>query len=224
VDEITKAGVFDGMAAGYDEDDFHARVADALLAGLPEEPGLVLDVATGTGFAAFAVLRLRPARVLGVDLSPAMIARAMAKAPELDPDGRITWQVGSALPMPVPGHSADVVVCASSLHFLGAAALPDWRRVLAGRPGRVQCVARLDVPAVPPVRGAGPRRPVAARGRSGSGRAGRRRGLRGRDRFVVLGRRRASSRHVRRAGHSPLTCTFTFSGLTVKPQVRALYG
>ncbi len=133
MDEITKAGVFDGMAAGYDEDDFHARVADALLAGLPEEPGLVLDVATGTGFAAFAVLRLRPARVLGVDLSPAMIARAMAKAPELDPDGRITWQVGSALPMPVPGHSADVVVCASSLHFLGAAALPDWRRVL--RPG-----------------------------------------------------------------------------------------
>lgn len=122
----TKAELFDAMADGYDEDDFHVQVADALLAGLPEEPGLVLDVATGTGFAAFAALRLRPARVLGVDLSPAMIERARAK----DPDGRITWQVGSALPMPVPDHSADIVVCASSLHFLGAAALPDWRRVL----------------------------------------------------------------------------------------------
>lgn len=124
-----KAELFDAMADGYDEDDFHVLVADALVAGLPEEPGLVLDVATGTGFAAFAALRLRPARVLGVDLSPAMIERARAK----DPDGRIAWQVGSALPMPVPDHSADVVVCASSLHFLGAAALADWRRVL--RPG-----------------------------------------------------------------------------------------
>lgn len=133
MDEITKAGLFDGMAAGYDEEGFHLRVADTLVAGLPEEPGLVLDVATGTGFAAFAALRLRPARVLGVDLSPAMVALARAKASALDPDGRITWQVGSALPMPVADHSADVVVCASSLHFLGAAALPDWRRVL--RPG-----------------------------------------------------------------------------------------
>ena len=133
MDEITKAGVFDGMAEGYDEGDFHVRVADALLTGLPPGPELVLDVATGTGFAAFAALRLRPARVLGVDLSPAMIAQARAKAPELDPEGRITWQVGSALPMPVPDHSADVVVCASALHFLGGAAPADWRRAL--RPG-----------------------------------------------------------------------------------------
>ncbi len=133
MDEITKAGMFDGMAAGYDEEGFHLRVADTLVAGLPAEPELVLDVATGTGLAAFAALRLRPARVLGVDLSPAMISRARAKAPELDPDGRITWQVGSALPMPVADGVADVVVCASSLHFLGGAAPADWRRVL--RPG-----------------------------------------------------------------------------------------
>ena len=35
--------------------------------------------------------------------------------------------------MPADDHSADVVLCASSLHFLGAVAFADWLRVL--RPG-----------------------------------------------------------------------------------------
>jgi ubiquinone/menaquinone biosynthesis C-methylase UbiE len=127
------AELFDGIAETYDEETFHVLVADALVDGLESAPGLVLDVATGTGFAAFASLRLNPARVLAVDLSPGMIARAEAKAPTLDPDRRITWQVGPAVPMPAADHSADAVLCASSLHFLGKAALRDWIRVL--RPG-----------------------------------------------------------------------------------------
>jgi ubiquinone/menaquinone biosynthesis C-methylase UbiE len=133
VSDESRAAFFDSTAEHYDEDTFHARVAEALVTPLPEGPELVLDVATGTGFAAYAALRLKPARVLAVDLSPAMLARAEAKAAELDPDERIEWQVGPAVPMPVTDHSADVVLCASSLHFLGAAAFPDWLRVL--RPG-----------------------------------------------------------------------------------------
>jgi ubiquinone/menaquinone biosynthesis C-methylase UbiE len=133
VSEASVAGLFDGMAGTYDEDVFHTAVADALVAGLPAGPELLLDVAAGTGAAAFASLRLEPARVLAVDLSPGMIARAEAKARELDPDRRITWRVGPALPMPAADRSADAVLCASSLHFLGAAALRDWLRVL--RPG-----------------------------------------------------------------------------------------
>jgi ubiquinone/menaquinone biosynthesis C-methylase UbiE len=133
VDHNLRAAVFDGTAEHYDEDTFHASVAEALVEPLPEGPELVLDVATGTGFAAYAALRLKPARVLAVDLSTAMLARAQAKAAALDPEGRITWQVAPAVPMPVEDHSADVVLCASSLHFLGAAAFPDWLRVL--RPG-----------------------------------------------------------------------------------------
>jgi SAM-dependent methyltransferase len=78
-------------------------------------------------------LRLKPSRVLAVDLSTAMLARARAKAAELDPPGTISWLAAPAVPMPADDHSADVVLCASSLHFLGAAAFPDWRRVL--RPG-----------------------------------------------------------------------------------------
>ncbi|WP_329052258.1 class I SAM-dependent methyltransferase [Amycolatopsis sp. NBC_01488] len=133
MNQESRAAFFDGTAEHYDEDTFHAQVADALVAPLPPEPGLVLDVATGTGFAAYAALRLKPARVLAVDLSPAMLARASAKAASLDPTGVITWQVGPAVPMPSPDGTADVVLCASSLHFLGAVAFADWLRVL--RPG-----------------------------------------------------------------------------------------
>ncbi|MEU4249507.1 class I SAM-dependent methyltransferase [Amycolatopsis sp. NPDC026612] len=129
----SRAAFFDGTAEHYDEDTFHASVAEALVEPLPGAPGLVLDVATGTGFAAYAALQLKPARVLAVDLSPAMLARAEAKAPAQDPDGRIEWRVGPAVPMPVEDHSADVVLCASSLHFLGAVAFADWLRVL--KPG-----------------------------------------------------------------------------------------
>ncbi|OXM66884.1 class I SAM-dependent methyltransferase [Amycolatopsis vastitatis] len=133
MDHDSRAVFFDGTAEHYDDDTFHAAVADELIAPLPSEPGVVLDVATGTGFAAYAALRLKPVRVLAVDLSTAMLAKARAKAPSLDPSGVITWQAGPAVPMPADDGSADVVLCASSLHFLGAVAFADWLRVL--KPG-----------------------------------------------------------------------------------------
>jgi len=133
VSDETRAAFFDGTAEHYDDDTFHASVAEALVEPLPSGPELVLDVATGTGFAAYAALRLKPARVLAVDLAPAMVARAEAKAPAQDPSGVIEWRVGPAVPMPSPDGSADVVLCASSLHFLGAVAFEDWLRVL--KPG-----------------------------------------------------------------------------------------
>jgi ubiquinone/menaquinone biosynthesis C-methylase UbiE len=129
--------IFDAAADAYDDDPHHGAIADLLVADLPRRSfPLVVDVATGTGAAAFAALRaLDPARVLAVDISPRMVERATAKAGDLDPEGRIDWRVGPAVPLPVADGTADLVVCASALHFLGAAALHDWRRVL--RPGGV---------------------------------------------------------------------------------------
>jgi len=127
------AAMFDGQAEAYDEDTFHPAVAAALVDSLTGEPGTIVDVACGTGAAAFAVLRHAPRRVLAVDFSAAMIAKATAKAVALDPDGRIEFTVGSAVPLPVAAGGVDAVVCASALHFLGAAAVRDWLRVL--RPG-----------------------------------------------------------------------------------------
>ncbi|ONI85808.1 SAM-dependent methyltransferase [Actinosynnema sp. ALI-1.44] len=130
--------VFDEIAAGYDDDLFHQVVAEKLVNGVADapKPDLVLDVATGTGAAAFAALQHLGARsVVAIDSSPRMIERAKAKAAVQDPSGKIDWHVGQAVPAPVQASSADLVVCASSLHFLGTAALKDWLRVLrpAGR-------------------------------------------------------------------------------------------
>ncbi|MFK0243776.1 DUF2203 family protein [Amycolatopsis azurea] len=134
VTEEIAAGLFDGMAAHYDEDTFHGLVAEALVDGLGSTaPERVLDVATGTGVAAFAALRLEPGEVLAIDISPGMIAQAETKAATRDPGKVITWQVASAVPSPVEDEGADAVLCASSLHFLGTAALRDWLRAL--RPG-----------------------------------------------------------------------------------------
>lgn len=121
---------------GYDEDPHHPRIAQLLIDGLPpaEPPALLVDVATGTGAAAFAALRgLEPQRVLAVDISPSMIEQARRKAADLDPGGIITWQLGPAIPLDLPDAAADVLVCASAMHFLGVAALVEFRRVL--RPG-----------------------------------------------------------------------------------------
>jgi arsenite methyltransferase len=134
VSEEIAAGLFDGVAEHYDQDAFHGIVAEALVDGLGStSPDRILDVATGTGVAAFAALRLKPGEVLAIDISPGMIAKAEAKSATQDPDRTITWQVASAVPSPVEDEGADAVLCASSLHFLGTAALRDWLRAL--RPG-----------------------------------------------------------------------------------------
>ncbi|MFF5212929.1 class I SAM-dependent methyltransferase [Streptosporangium sp. NPDC000396] len=136
MNHATSASLFDGIAAGYDDDLFHQLVAEKLVGGVTpgSPPNTVLDVASGTGAAAFAALRhLRAEHVIAVDLSAGMIDRAIAKAAIQDPEGRIAWRVAPAVPAPVGSSSVDVVLCASSLHFLGAEAFQDWLRVL--RPG-----------------------------------------------------------------------------------------
>ncbi len=126
--------MFDSLAGTYDADPFHPLVSDALVDGLEYGLALVADVACGTGIAAFAAVGRRNAgRVLAIDVSAGMIARAKAKAASLDRDGRIEFSVGEAVPLPVSPGTVDAVVCASALHFIGAAGLRDWVRVL--RPG-----------------------------------------------------------------------------------------
>lgn len=138
VPEPTAAAAFDELAAGYDADGSHADVADRLVAlaaacFADREPKVVLDAGTGTGAAARAALATFPgALVTAVDISAAMIDRARAITDQEAGD-RISWLCAPAVPFPAADGSADLVLCASALHFLGLAALDDWRRVL--RPG-----------------------------------------------------------------------------------------
>jgi ubiquinone/menaquinone biosynthesis C-methylase UbiE len=129
---------FDAVAARYDEDGRHDAIARALV-GLvaPADHESVVDVACGTGAVALAVAARRglppepaaAAPILALDFAPAMVARARTRSGA----DAVDWRVAEAVPLPVPDGGVDVIICASSLHFLGTAALRDWHRAL--RPG-----------------------------------------------------------------------------------------
>jgi ubiquinone/menaquinone biosynthesis C-methylase UbiE len=90
----------------------------------------VIDIGCGTGIVArIAKQRLgEAATVVGVDVSPQMLAVSRAVAPAID------WREGSAMALPVGGSEAfDVVVCQQGLQFMTdkAAAAREMRRVIA---------------------------------------------------------------------------------------------
>jgi ubiquinone/menaquinone biosynthesis C-methylase UbiE len=98
----------------------------------------VLDLACGTGVVTrIAAQRVgRDGRVIGVDLNTGMLAVARSLPA---PDGsRIEWLEGSAMAIPLPDASVDVVICQQGLQFFldKALALREMRRVL-DRGGRL---------------------------------------------------------------------------------------
>ncbi|MFI8106500.1 class I SAM-dependent methyltransferase [Streptomyces sp. NPDC086023] len=129
------AVAFDGLAGAYD-DAHHDGIGRALVGWLaPGGDEAVADVACGTGAVALAVVAAGGGGVpvLAVDLSAGMVAAGRVRAERAGVGGAIDWRVGPAVPLPVADGALDVVLCASSLHFLGAAAFDDWLRVV--RPG-----------------------------------------------------------------------------------------
>lgn len=93
----------------------------------------VLDVGTGTGVAAAAVLE-RGASVVGIDFSEAMIAEARRILPQAN------FRVANAEELPFEDGSFDAVVANGVLHHLAEPdrALEEARRVLA-RGGQIGC-------------------------------------------------------------------------------------
>lgn len=114
----------------------------ALLELLPPVAGrAVLDVGCGTGTWALA-LAARGAAVTGLDLSPAMIRVAQAKARQRA--APVTFLTGDAAQLPFPAASFDLVTALLVLEFAGApaAVLAEMVRVL--RPGGSALVAALN--------------------------------------------------------------------------------
>ncbi|MES2562911.1 MAG: methyltransferase domain-containing protein [Pseudomonadota bacterium] len=107
-------------------------------AAQPAQGERVLDLACGTGVVArIAAQRVGiEGRVIGIDLNPGMISVARSlSAPE---GGVIEWREGSALAIPIPDASLDVVLCQQGLQFFPdkACALREMRRVI-DRGGRL---------------------------------------------------------------------------------------
>jgi ubiquinone/menaquinone biosynthesis C-methylase UbiE len=97
----------------------------------------VLDVACGTGVVTrLAAARVAPGEVAGLDLNAAMLAVARSVPHAGAP---IAWVEGSALDLPFPSASFDVVLCQLGLQFFPdrSKALQEMHRVLraAGRAG-----------------------------------------------------------------------------------------
>jgi ubiquinone/menaquinone biosynthesis C-methylase UbiE len=125
--------------------------AEELLARLtPTRDDSLIDVACGTGVVArLARERLgRDARIVGVDMAPAMLAVAQSVEPTID------WRQGDAISLPVePSERFTVLTCHQGLQFMPdkAAAVREMRRVL-GPGGRVGVATWRSLDALPAMR------------------------------------------------------------------------
>ncbi|MBI3734828.1 MAG: methyltransferase domain-containing protein [Chloroflexi bacterium] len=107
----------------------------------PRASDRVLDVATGPGFLAL-LFAPSVAEVVGVDLTPAMVARAEAdRLAQRAANVRI--QEGDAEALPFPDAHFDIITCGSAFHHFGAPARVLSEMVRVARPGGR--VALIDI-------------------------------------------------------------------------------
>lgn len=131
-ERVSTATVYGQWSASYDAEAggglfaMEEPVVAEYLRG--REPGVALDAACGTGrYAEF--LTARGHRVIGVDSSPDMLARARRRVP----DGE--FHLAELTRLPLPDDSVDVIVCALALTHVPhlEPVLAEFARVL--RPG-----------------------------------------------------------------------------------------
>jgi len=136
-------GVFDSVAPRYDlmndlmSGGIHRLWKAGLLARLaPRDGQTLVDVAGGTGDVALAAADRAPgARIVVVDLTPAMVALGRDRAIDRGHHAGVHWVTGAAERLPLADRSADAYTIAFGLRNVvdRAAALAEARRVL--RPG-----------------------------------------------------------------------------------------
>ncbi len=106
------AAVYDPVVARLGFRSLWSRMAEH---GAPEPGSRCLDVCTGTGGVALA-LAARGADVVGLDLSPGMLAQAARKARARGLEHRARFVQMDAQQMTFPEGSFDLVTCCMALH------------------------------------------------------------------------------------------------------------
>jgi SAM-dependent methyltransferase len=122
---------FDRRAATYDQSEMHRWQADQAVRLLRPQPAQrILDIATGTGLAARACVRITHAsqRIVGIDVSHGMLQAAAAVS-------RISYLQADAARLPFRPATFDALLCVAAIPYLPdlAKAVNEWGRV--ARPG-----------------------------------------------------------------------------------------
>jgi SAM-dependent methyltransferase len=130
----------------------YRRVADDVAAEVAGRGGglAILDLGCGPGeLAAMLSLRLPEARIVGLDIAPAMVELARRRSPRSD---RLSFEVGDVARLAFESGSIDVVVSSLSLHHWPdpGAAFAEISRVL--RPGGTALLYDLDLVTLEPER------------------------------------------------------------------------
>jgi ubiquinone/menaquinone biosynthesis C-methylase UbiE len=123
---------FDGLGSRYDGSDIHRQLAARLVACARLQANhAVLDIATGTGWVALLASALvgPGGKVIGVDLSEAMLERARTKATGLT---NVSFVRADAEKLSFPAASFDRILCGSALAYLSdiPRALRHWHQLL----------------------------------------------------------------------------------------------
>jgi ubiquinone/menaquinone biosynthesis C-methylase UbiE len=124
--------------------ELRAGVQDSFVAELP--PGArVLEVGSGGGqLAVDLATRRRDVTIVGVDLSPAQVARAARRAEKAGVADRVTFTDGNALELPVDDAAFDAVVSIGSIKHWPDPAQGLRECVRALRPGGRLVVVEVD--------------------------------------------------------------------------------
>jgi len=112
----------------------------------PNNGDSVLDVGTGTGWMAIrCALEMAEGQIIGVDITPEMLAQAALNAENVGVKERIQFALASAMSLPYPDNQFDVVLSSLALHHTKVGqSLEEMVRVL--KPGGRIAIADMGAP------------------------------------------------------------------------------
>ncbi len=116
---------------------------------VPASPGRVLDVASGTAGVALQIATRTSSDVVGVDLTPAMLARGRVNVDRAGLSRRVHLAVGRAEQLPFPDRIFDALTFTYLLRYVEdpAATLRELARVV--KPGGVMASLEFYLPPNP---------------------------------------------------------------------------
>lgn len=112
----------------------------------PENPQLILDVATGTGDFAIEALALKPKKIIGVDISAGMLDMGKKKITKMGLDDKIELQMGDSEKLLFEDNKFDAVIVSFGVRNFEnlEAGLSDMYRVL--KPGGTTVIVEFSKP------------------------------------------------------------------------------